>query len=312
MSDGKDSNISKSFFEHYHQINDGGSRPLTNIYWSRVPRSNPVYGTVYLIHGYGGSPVEPCMKVPMQKALEGGFDVVALEGVDLSATAGEQKQISAMTLARQKQALEAGLKFCQTIDNINHSYNIGWIHSISCRALSDLMIDSMEVRHYFNELVLNNPYFLPPPKVQILREKFMRRDPSGATWDTLVHKVTTQMREIEHHTFKIPTCLYNLYVPLPMQWTKRLTFEKLARRVSYLITHRPKSEKLRLRFILGSADDMADFNQNMRFFKALTFPHKQVVAIDGANHAFENALTAYSDCTQDILASIREYLINQK
>lgn len=311
MAEDNHNNISKEFFANYHQIQDAQQRPLTNIYWSRVPRSNPVYGTVYLVHGYGGSPVEPCMKVPMQKALAHGFDVVALEGVDLSATAGEQKQINAMTLERQKQALDAGLHFCHKIDNINHDYNIGWIHSISCRALSDLMIDSQYIRNYFHEIVLNNPYFLPPPKVQMLREKFMRRDPSGTSWNMLMHKVSTQMREIERHTFKIPTCLYNLCIPLPQQWTKQMDYEELARRVSYLIGKNPATS-LRLHFILGSADDMADYNQNVRFFHGLTIPHKRLVSIQGANHAFENALGQYSDYSQMIFDTIQERLMQQR
>ena len=305
MEENNDNNISKGFFANYHQIQDEKARPLTNIYWSQVPRSNTVYGTVYLVHGYGGSPVEPCMKVPMQKALAHGFDVVALEGVDLSATAGQVKQINAMTLDRQKQALDAGLHFCRTLSTINHDYNIGWIHSISCRALSDLMIDSPEIRNYFNEIVLNNPYFLPPPKVQLLREKFMRRDPSGSSWEMLTHKVSTQMREIERHTFKIPTWLYTLCIPLPGTLTKRADCEELARRVSYFIARNPRMA-LYLHFILGSADDMADYNQNVRFFHGLTIPNKQLVSIQGANHAFENALGQYSDYSQVILDTIRD------
>ena len=311
MEDDNDKNISKRFFANYHQIQDEKSRPLTNIYWSLAPRPNTVYGTVYLVHGYGGSPVEPCMKVPMQKALAHGFDVVALEGVDLSATAGETKQINTMTLERQKQALDAGLHFCYTIDDINHDYNIGWIHSISCRAMSDLMIDSPLVRNYFNEIVLNNPYFLPPPKVQAMRDKFMRRDPSGTSWNALLHRVANQMREIERQTFKIPTCLYNLCIPLPQQWNKRPEYEELARRVSYFITKRMRMA-LHLYFVLGSADDMADYNQNMRFFQGVIIPNKRLVSIPGANHAFENAIDLYSNYSQAILDTIRDRRIYKK
>ena len=89
MEDEKDYNISKHFFANFHQITDDDNRPLTNIYWSKASSIEPACGCVYLIHGYGGSPIEPCMKVPMQAALKRGFDVVAVEGVDLSATAEE-------------------------------------------------------------------------------------------------------------------------------------------------------------------------------------------------------------------------------
>jgi len=265
-----------------------------------------VYGTVYLIHGYGGSPVEPVMKLPMQSALRNGFDVVAIEGVSLSATAGTDKQVNEMTLERQKMALGAGLLYCMTLPEINHDYNIGWVHSISCRALSDLIIASPEIRLYFNEIILNNPYFLPPPKVQVLREKIMQRDPTGASWDSLTHKVTTQMREIERHTFKIPTCLYNLCIPLPSMWSKKVKFEDLAKCMSYFI------KKLRIHFILGTADNMADYQQNMQFYNGLMIPNKQLVSIQGANHAFENALGTYSQFSNVILENIKSRRIQQK
>ncbi len=305
MAEEKD-NISKNFFANSHQITDEQKRPLANIYWSLGPRPGPVYGTVYLIHGYGGSPVEPVMKLPMMSALQNGFDVVAIEGVSLSATAGTQKQVNDMTLERQKTALREGLSYSITIPDINRDYNVGWVHSISCRALSDLIIDSPNIRSYFNEIVLNNPYFLPPPKVQALHEKFMQRDPSGASWDLLTHKVTTQIREIERHTFKIPTCLYNLCIPLPSMWSKKVNSEDLARCMSFFI------KKLYVHFILGTADNMADYHQNIRFYNGLLIPHKQLVSIQGANHAFENALGIYSEFSNIILENIKKRCCLQK
>lgn len=299
-------NISKNFFANFHQIKDANNHPLTNVYWSPTSETGHAYGCVYLIHGYGGSPIEPCMKVPMTAALARGFDVVAIEGVGLSATAEKDKAVESMTLERQKQALHSGLEYCGTIRNISHDYNIGWVHSISCRALSDLMVDSMFVRHYFNELILNNPYLLPPPKVQTLRAKFMQRDPSGESWKMLMHKVSTQLREIEQRQFKIPTCLYNLCIPLPPQWAKRKAFEDLALRASYFV------KQLRLHFILGTADNMADYNQNLQIFNGLCIPNKQLVSIQGANHAFENALGQYSDFSGVILDTIRGRRLKSK
>jgi len=239
------------------------------------------------------------MKLPMQSALQHGFDVVAIEGISLSATAEPDKQVNEMTLERQKMALREGLSYSLTIPDINRDYNIGWVHSISCRALSDLIIDSQNIRCYFNEIVLNNPYFLPPPKVQALREKLMQRDPSGASWDQLTHKVTTQLREIERHTFKIPTCLYNLCIPLPSAWSKKIKFEDLALCVSFFI------KKLHVHFILGTADNMADYQQNMQFYNGLLIPNKQLVSIQGATHAFENALGTYTEISNLILETIK-------
>lgn len=306
MTESEEYNISKDFFTNFHQVKDNNDRPLTNVYWSNAPQEKQSFGCVYLIHGYGGSPIEPCMKVPMLAALARGFDVVAIEGVDLSATAEKDKNLNSMTLERQKLALQSGLNFSSTIPNISHDYNIGWAHSISCRALSDLMVDSAFIRNYFAEIILNNPYMLPPPKVQTLRDKFMKRDPSGAMWDTLAHKVSNQMREIEHHQFKIPTCLYNLCVPLPPQWAKRTKFEDLANIMSMFV------KQMRLCFVLGTADDMADYNQNIKFFNGLRIPNKQLVSVQGGNHAFENALGQYSDFSGAILDTIRNRRTNSK
>ncbi len=301
MAEEQNYNISKAFFTNFHQLTDENNRPLTNIYWSHGPCDHSQkFGCVYLIHGYGGSPVEPCLKLPMQYALQNGFDVVALEGVDLSATAGPVKELNTMTLDRQKRALDMGLRFCRNMNSINKDYNIGWVHSISCRALSDLMIDSLDVRYFFDELVLNNPYFLAPPKVLSLREKLYRRDPSGSAWEALTHKVTTQMREIEHHKFNIPTCLHNLTIPLPPIWNTKPNFEELARIVSFFVKH------LRLNFVLGTNDNMADYNQNMRIFQGLAVPNKQVISIQGANHSFENVQSQYMEFARIIFEAAKK------
>lgn len=306
MTEDAEYNISKKFFLNFHQIKDVNDRPLSNIYWSPTNETERSYGCLYLIHGYGGSPVEPCMKIPMLTARAHGFDVVAIEGVDLSATAKQPKELKSMTLEQQKAALVQGLNFCSTIQNISHDYNIGWAHSISCRALSDLMVESIFVRNYFNEIVLNNPYLLPPPKVQTLRNTFMQRDPSGELWKNLAHKASTQMREIEQQQFKIPTCLYNLAIPLPPRWAKKANFDFLARSLSHFV------KQIRLHFILGTADDMADYNQNLKFFDGLRIPNKQLTSIQGANHAFENTLEQYSDFSKIILDKIRERLAKIK
>ena len=300
MTDEKNENITKRYFDNFQQLKDKNNRPLTNVYWSKTPVDFPSYGSIYLIHGYGGSPVEPCMKLPMQYAIQTGFDVVAIEGVDLSATATEPKNIEEMTLERQKQALLAGIEFCKTLDDINTSNKIAWVHSISCRALADLTVESPNVRDYFNEVVLNNPYFLAPPKVQKLHEKMMQKDPSGATWTALTKKSATMLREIERHTFKIPTCVYNLCIPLPPALSKLTTnYANLVRMMSHFVY------RVHLLFILGTDDNMADYNQNRQLFNYLNVPHKQLVSINGANHSFENATSQYAEFARQIINGMK-------
>ena len=291
-------NIAQDFFTDYKQIQDNDRRPLANIYW-KSPDVDNVHACLYLFHGYGGSPVEPCLKLPMQYALDKGMTVVAIEGVDLSATSGTEKNVSEMTLQRQKQALDAGIHFCKQSPQFSQKYNIAWAHSISCRALSDLILEKPDLRHYFNEIVLNNPYFLPPPKVYALRDKVMRKDPTGQTWALMMHRLVTRVRTIENRRFSVPTCLYNLAVPLPNAWrTRQQDLQKLARIVSRFITD------MRMCFVLGTGDDNADYNQNMQLFQGLAVPAKQALSIPGANHSFENAQAQYLDTSRLILDGI--------
>ncbi|MDR0726897.1 MAG: hypothetical protein LBF37_02430, partial [Rickettsiales bacterium] len=215
---------------------------MTNIYFSYASREKPVFGTVYLMHGYGGSPIEPCMKMPMYAALEHGFDVVAIEGVALSATSGTKKKLAEMNLARQKLALLQGLISCKTNYRLSADYKIAWAHSMSCRALSDLVVQYKHLRKYFDEVVLNNPYFLPPSKLQAMKKRFMEKDPSGKLWMKLATKPTLQPCPIEN--YKVPADIYNFQVPFPITWPSDL--ESLAKKMSKIIHH------FRVNFVLGT------------------------------------------------------------
>lgn len=302
-----DTNITRDYFDNFHDITDKDGRPLVSIYWSYSAPEILNYGTMYLIHGYGGSPIEPCLKLPMQQALAFGFNVVAIEGADLSATAMTDKDINSMTLQRQKQALAAGLRYAATIPNMNTAHKIAWAHSISCRALAELIVDNKDIRDYFSEMVLNNPYFLAPPKVQNMHKKMMQKDPSGKTWDALTKKSSNMPRQIENYTFKIPTCLYNLCVPLPPMWAKQQeNIREITRKMSHFI------KQLRMYCVLGTADNMADYQQNRQLIQSLPIAHKQLISIHGANHSFENALTQYQQFVRVIINSIRMHIGNGK
>lgn len=303
MTTTSDINITQKYFDNFHGILDRDGNPLTNVYWSYTSDTLPIYGTLYVIHGYGGSPVEPCLKLPMQQAIADGFNVVAIEGVDLSATSGSAKNLNSMTLARQKQAIAAGLRYATTIADLNTSRKIAWAHSISCRALAELIVDDTDMRDYFSEVVLNNPYFLAPPKVENMRTKLMQKDPSGKTWEQLTHKSSNMERIIENHKFKIPTCLYNLCVPLPPIW-QSASIKALTRIMARFVS------KIRMYCVLGTSDNMADYQQNMTLIQNLHIPHKELISIPGANHSFENELDAYRRFTKSILDSIIKHPVH--
>ncbi len=299
-SSGLTTNIAIAHFEQFYPIRDRRNQNLANVYISHADRSRPVVGTVYLMHGYGGSPVEPCMIVPKELALAAGFDVVAIEGVALSATCGDQKKSINMNLYRHKRALLAAIAHCQTRNDLNHRYHVAWAHSMSCRALADLMVASPMIQKTFNTVVMNNPYFLPPMRVQHVRDKLMARDPSGRMWRSLLHKSVTQMRQIQNVQYYYPASLYNLSVPLPPTWMGQKLPDIAGRLSSYI------NSDIRISFVLGTKDDMAEYNQNVELFSGLRVPNKELASIDGANHSFENALGQYKVSSSQILSNIQQ------
>lgn len=297
-------NISKSYYEGYARLDDNHGMALANVYWSHAHGASPV-GTIYLIHGYGGSPIEPCMKIPMEIARDAGFDVVAIEGVALSATYGE-KSIDKMNLARQKQAVLHGMRFCEMF-NFGHRYRVAWAHSISCRALSDLVVHEPNFGKMFDEMVLNNPYFVAPKKVQALYNKMMTRDPSGKMWYEMMLRSGVKTRQIESGNYSYPARLYNLVVPMS---------EKLGGpRASLAAVSQGMSDfvgNTRVSFVLGTGDDMAEYSQNVEIFNNLKTTNKELISIDGANHSFENALDVYRQKTEIIIDRIKSNIAHEK
>ncbi len=292
------SNVSLSYFDKSYQIKSRRNRPLANIYISTCNHDMPVFGTMYFFHGYGGSPIEPCMKVPMQLAKSNGFDVVAIEGVDLSATSGTEKQLSAMTLARQKVVIARALQFCNDITELNQEYRISWVHSMSGRAMTDLCVYSPFVRNYFNEHVLANPYFVAPGRVRILFDRMMRIDPTGQTWLRFIHKTSTKFRTIENVQYQFPASLYNLNVPLPKAWA--LSPNDIASQMATLLNGNYVT------FLLGTKDDMAEYDMNMMYYQALPTSNKNLVLIDGGDHALENSIAQLANASRQILQNIQQ------
>lgn len=290
-------NIALSHFEKSYQIKDRRNRALANIYTSLADRCAPVFGTIYLIHGYGGSPVEPCMKIPAKLAHTAGFDVVAIEGIALSATSGTEKQLSSMTLARQKRVIARALQFCADIPELTQDYRISWTHSMSGRAIADLTVQNQTIQNYFNEHVLANPYFVPPARVWVLFEKMMRTDPTGRAWRALTRRASMQYRTIENVQYAFPACLYNLNVPLPQSWP--ITPNDVAARMHPYISDN------HITFLLGTADNMAEYAINVKYFDALPTANKNLVLVDGANHSFENEIDKLYDASRHIIDDIR-------
>lgn len=292
-------NILDNFFTERYNIFDKRKKPLTTVYFSYASSEKPVLGTVYLMHGYGGSPLEPFLKQTMITALNKGFDVVAIESVALSATSGTEKKLVDMNLSRHKHAIVKGLEACEANKKLCHEHKVAWVHSLSGRALSDLTIHFESVRNYFDEFVLNNPYFLSPKKLQNSKNKSFAKDPTGKSWYSLSWKQTLQKCFVEDIEYKVPASIRNFEIPLPRTWKLHEdNYNEITDRISEILNN-PK-----ITFILGTNDDKAEYGINRKLFQALKVADKQLVTIEGAGHYFENALEDYYSNTNIIFNNI--------
>lgn len=273
-------NISKKYFQEYKPLFSRSGKHVTNFYVSYAP--DRALGTFYFIHGYGGSPVEFCLATPMKIALENGFNVVAIESVDLSATARPGMILEDMTLNNHKAGIFRGLVHAAQNPTIYNTYNVSFAHSLGGRAMSDLAIASPQfVRDFFDEDWLVNPYVLPQPRLHKLREALK----AAGRWQTQY----TEKRTIEGAEYIIPACSKNLYIGLPPM-TKRLKkqfdlspedLDGIAKNVSKHLS------KEKIKVFLGKQDSKADFHQHYALFERLTVHDKLICAIEGADHYME-------------------------
>ncbi|MDR0803771.1 MAG: hypothetical protein LBO08_01640 [Rickettsiales bacterium] len=276
---------------------------LTNLYYSYTKNRAPI-GTVFFMHGFGGSPAEEFLLAAQQIALDIGFDIAAVEGVALSATSGEPKDINKMRLDHQRGALMRGILRAKNNHGLCQNYNIAWAHSISCRALSDLAMDSRFVSGFFDEFVLNNPYFITTTKLMKARARMMKRDPSGALWRNLADKVYMTRQDIAGKVFEVPNAPKCFDLPIP-----DVELSDIPLKTAYDISEKYNlGERCRgkhISFILGMDDTMAEYSINRRLIGGLKIPHKTIAVLDNADHAFQPNLRGYENFSEIILNQIK-------
>lgn len=281
-------NLSNADFRDVYRIRNRQNQSVANIYFKPAPSKVSCSGTIFFFHGYAGSPWEVCMKVPMMLAnCQFNYNIVAVEGADLSVTSGTQKTLANMTLPRQRWAMLHALEACRDLPELNHSPKIAWAHSLSCRALVDLTIHSTTVREFFDRYVLVNPFFVPPRRVFDLYNRSMTKDPTGRLWHHMINKTIMMNRTIENVRYEFPSSLYNLWIPFPTAWNQ--TPYDVAQKISPYIGDKD------VFFLLGRQDTKAEYDTNVLYYEALTIPHKNLVVSEIADHSFENAVDDLRD-----------------
>lgn len=282
-----------------HEIRDGSSGVIGNVYYTKIPDA---IGTLYTMHGYAGSPVEPIMRIAISHAIKSGFNIVAIENVQLSVTYPiADRDLGRMNLDRHVDVLHRGLNFTKCISELNQcGYNIAWLHSLGARAFTDLFVESPHTGSRFNSVVFNNPYFMPPARVEQKHEKSLKSDPSGMIWEKIMDRPYQTTRIIDDEKYTIPATLRNVFFPFKKLPDGRFpTFTDVMGDMSRFAGRRSI-----VCFILGTDDTEAEYNKNMDVFNALQIHNKDLYLIPNGIHTLENVLPEYDQITQVVLAKL--------
>ncbi len=288
MSD--DSYSSINLFNQEYDIKN--SRGL-NIAKVMVAKNNTEYsfGTVFTIHGYGGSALESCLYDVADSGLKSGFDIVAIETNCMSAISND-KSVSDMTLQNHKKAIFKSLVFCSNNLDLNYSNNIVFAHSMGGRALADLALRNKKIKNFFKSYYFLNPYFFTPSRIIKIQK--------SNSWESLKDRTQIETREIMGAKYPVVKNLKNYVVdPEPQFAPADASSMDIAARASSFWDDR------QVNFILGTNDlpTYGNYLKNIETFDALKIPNKQIYTIPECDHFFENKFEDYHNLIINILSN---------
>ena len=290
-------NPSIGHFDDFKTIYAGRKkRPLVNLYISypQYAKYGPI-GTVVFMPGYGGSPLDTFVRRAQSVALLSGFNIVVIENIELSATSGIIHNAKDMNISKHRVALARGIREITKMSELGGGYNIAWPHSMSCRALTDIVLADPELKDYFCETVMINPYFITRPDVINMRRKMLKK--SEDLWNSAASRIKTQTRKIGKIEYSVPACIGNFFIPFHKKLKQPTEISQVDEFVNSLDTTFGLSKKLKktkVHFILGEQDDKSVFNLHYSMTHALPI-QKQVYTIPGADHNFDNTESEYED-----------------
>ncbi len=278
MSDDIPSYMINSFFEEEYDIKNRKNQHVAKIFASKTKNPN-VIGNVYMIHGYGGSIMEPCLYDIKENALELGFNVIGIE-TDCMSAMNPEKKADEMTLDNHKSAIFHSLVFCKNNKEFKSNNNIVFAHSMGGRALADLVLKNKKLKEFFNTYYFLNPYFMTPPKLLKIK--------GTPVWDRFKNtpqKEYRTIRGVEYMVFK-RILNYDVAAFPPFD---NMTMTEMTETISKGWGDVP------VHFVLGGDDlpSYKNYETNYNLVNLLNIPNKSMHIIAGADHFFDNTKSEY-------------------
>jgi hypothetical protein len=271
-------NLYQQYFQEYIPVTNS-----TNLCISYA--ENPV-ATIYNFHGLWGSPIEDWMRNTFQTLLDNNINIVSVETVPLSLTAGKMQQTNYLETLRT--SIENGLNACKKIERLEDTkYNIANPHSMACRALLDLMFEKPEICEKFNTTIFNNAYLIPSEKFYLIS--------NTPLWDRLQnrhHPSANTINNIDYRTTSIAKYLF--IKPINKKMQKAQDENNLNLLVKLMVGNIFKLyPDLQINFIQGTGDSSTIYRNEQLFEHLYKYEKINIGLIPKADHTFSNALEEY-------------------
>ncbi|MDR1337892.1 MAG: hypothetical protein LBJ73_02595 [Rickettsiales bacterium] len=322
------SNISEKYFRECFQVCAHDTH-IANVFYSPSKQEKSKSRIFEADHGYGGSPVEHCLREALAIAQDHGFDIMAIECVPLSATDGSAKILANMKLVDLRMAIFHAIKSQFVKKRLANSvYHAVLLHSLATRARNDLNNDSHLVRRAGDEYVCIQPYLMTAPGLHERKAVVMSRDPSGGLWKNFSARQNSEVRIILDNQCNIPACAayFDIDAQLPPEWLGAFSDYNLFVRNVIKAIRQPDidifagnegfiskvSEKLgqkKKTIVMGGKDKQENQIINKAMFSKLEQIKPDVYKtffVSGADHYFENKRAEYANIMCEVIYGMKD------
>lgn len=294
-------------------VSPGKTTPVANCFVSYTKQPKR-YGTVFAVHGYGGSPIEtPVLRVK-EHALNHGFNFVAIESWAMSCSSRwpiPDSDSNLMTMDYFRKSVHAGIAAMLRDPQLRNGHRIAWAHCLAGRTIIDNYMASNRGNDIFNEFVFVAPYFLPDTKILQTKARLYKKDPSGTMWNRIAKRsyyanVTLNGKQI---LFPKNVRLFDGVIEhLPdIKFEKdgdgKIDLEKYVQD----IFKRPDSclansfDTKLCTCVLAECDQVIDYASTERFYRLLPIKTKSIIKIKGADHNLNDTTKQYDAAINLIL-----------
>gem|GEM_PF-6021805 len=293
-----------------HTMHDKQKRPITNNFYLYQNEGQSI-GTAYLIHGYGGSPIDPTMKNFADAANRNHFDVVAIESHDLSISSEpfQSKARNLININRYRRSIIRGLNESLKNPRLNHSYRICVTHSLSSLAIMENILRSEMTRTKFNDFVFAIPYLFLSPKVSQKKAEFLSRDPSGRTWERFRNMPKINEFKLDGQTYTFPLYASPFENQFLSQFQNLSDRDSRAAQITQIFSAYKLSDRIKDKgafFIYGTEDNTVDSALHDEFYEILPIVKKSKIMVDGLDHICAQGAEQFCKVIDYIFKNIAE------